>query len=104
MIFFYGQFEPDSTNSEREKGIEFCDNILKPILLAVKDMEFYSLYCVKSFEEYHALSTKVMTYFSEHKLIAPNYNTVIFSLPHARILKEHEYIQLVDKLIPFAKK
>lgn len=103
LIFFYGQFDPDSTYTDRVEGIKYCDSQLKPILLAVKDMEFYSLYAVTSFEEYHSLSTKVMTHFAEHKLIAPNYNTVIFSLPHATILKEHEYIPLVDKLIPFSK-
>ena len=104
LVFFFGQFDPDSTYGERQQGIEKCDNQLKPILLAVKDSEFYILYAVTSFEEYHSSSTKVMTYFSEKKLIAPNYNTVIFSLPHARIIKEHEYLPLVDKLIPINKK
>ena len=104
LVFFYGQFDPDSTYGERQQGIEKCDNQLKPIHLAVKDSEFYILYAVTSFEEYHSSSTKVMTYFSEKKLIAPNYNTVIFSLPHARIIKEHEYLPLVDKLIPINKK
>ena len=103
LVFFFGQFDPDSTQGERQQGISKCDDQLKPILLAVKDSEFYILYAVKSFEEYHSLSTKVMTYFSEKKLIAPNYNTVIFSLPHARIIKEHEYLPLVDKLIPYHK-
>ncbi len=104
LVFFFGQFDPDSTSGERQQGIEKCDDQFKPILLAVKDSEFYILYAVTSFEEYHSSSTKVMTYFSEKKLIAPNYNTVIFSLPHARIIKEHEYLPLVDKLIPFPKK
>ena len=104
LVFFFGQFDPDSTYGERQQGIEKCDNQLKPILLAVKDSEFYILYAVTSFEEYHSSSTKVMTYFSEKKLIEQNYNTVIFSLPHARIIKEHEYLPLVDKLIPINKK
>ena len=104
LVFFFGQFDPDSTSGERQQGIEKCDDQFKPILLAVKDSEFYILYAVTSFEEYHSSSTKVMTYFSEKKLIAPNYNTVIFSLPHARIIKEHEYLPLVDKLIPYHKK
>ncbi len=104
LVFFFGQFDPDSTSGERQLGINKCDDQFKPILLAVKDSEFYILYAVTSFEEYHSSSTKVMTYFSEKKLIAPNYNTVIFSLPHARIIKEHEYLPLVDKLIPYTKK
>ena len=103
LVFFFGQFDPDSTSGDRQLGIEKCDDQFKPILLAVKDSDFYILYAVTSFEEYHSSSTKVMTYFSEKKLIAPNYNTVIFSLPHARIIKEHEYLPLVEKLIPLQK-
>jgi DNA-binding MarR family transcriptional regulator len=99
LIFFFGQFDPDSAPGERQNGIANCDEVLKPILLAVKDSDFYILYAVTSFEEYHSLSTKVMTFFSEKKLIAPNYNTVIFSLPHAKIIKEHDYLPLVDKLL-----
>ncbi|MHA2363318.1 MAG: hypothetical protein ACXAC7_05135, partial [Candidatus Hodarchaeales archaeon] len=100
LVFFFGQFEPGTTVTERTSGIENLDKTLRPILLATKDMEFHCMYAVTSFEEYHSLSTSTMIYFSEKNIIAPNYQTVIFSLPHARILKEHEYLPLVDKLVP----
>lgn len=103
LIFFFGQFEPGTTLTERQNGIENLDNTLKPILLATKDMEFYCMYAVTSFEEYHSLSTQVLKYFSERNIIGPNYSTVIFSLPHARILKQHEYLPLVEKLVPLNK-
>ena len=100
LIFFFGQFEPGTTLTQRQEGINNLDNTLKPILLAAKDIEFYCMYAVTSFEEYHSLSTKTMIYFSERNIITPNYSTVIFSLPHARILKQHEYLPLVEKLVP----
>lgn len=99
LVFFFGQFEPDSTVTERQAGVNKCDEALKPILFALKDLDFYILYAVTSFEEYHALSTQVMIHFAGKRLVAPNYQTVIFSLPHARMLKQHEYIPLVDKLV-----
>ena len=100
LILFFGQFEPGTTLTERQQGMNNLDDTLKPIILATKDMEFYVMYAVTSFEEYHSLSTQTMIYFSERNIIAPNYSTVIFSLPHARILKQHEYLPLVEKLVP----
>ena len=98
LVLLYGFFRLETTISQRQKGIAKVDETLKPIILAVKDLEFIVVYAAQNFEEYHALTTDVLQYFSEEKLVG-DHNYVIFSLPHAKNLKDHINLPIVEKLL-----
>jgi DNA-binding MarR family transcriptional regulator len=97
MILFHGSFHSGTKISQRQLGIKKVDNTLNPILLLVKDLEFLILFATRNFEDYHAQITEVLHYFSEFSLVS-DHEITFFSLPHARILKDHQYLPLVEKL------
>ncbi|MHA1991746.1 MAG: hypothetical protein ACW981_12855 [Candidatus Hodarchaeales archaeon] len=97
MILFHGSFHSGTKISQRQLGITKVDETLNPILLFVKDLEFLILFATRNFEDYHAQITEVLHYFSEFSLVS-DHEVTFFSLPHARNLKDHQYLPLVEKL------
>ena len=49
LVLLYGFFRLETTISQRQKGIAKVDETLKPIILAVKDLEFIVVYAAQNF-------------------------------------------------------
>ncbi|MFW9929303.1 MAG: hypothetical protein ACFFD1_07920, partial [Candidatus Thorarchaeota archaeon] len=98
MILVNGTFNSETTISQRQKGIKKVDETLSPILLLVKDLEFLILFATRNFEDYHQQITEVLQSFSELALVS-DHQVTFFSLPHGRILKNFEFLPLVEKLL-----
>jgi hypothetical protein len=99
LAFSHSKCNPKKTLEERRMGIEEVCKLKTPVFHAIKNFERVSITPFKDFEEFHDIYEKTTNFCAEKEVLIDEPITFLLSVPRMSMIKNHEYVPLVRKVL-----